>query len=102
MNNRYIWFAFGIGAALGGAVALLFAPQTGAKTRKELELALDDVADRASDYADDASDYLKEQAARLTAEAQRTVKVASEKATDLANAAVKQGTAQVSAVKSMF
>ena len=61
MNARWIWFAFGIGASLGAGIALLYAPQTGAKTRKQLGRGLDDAAD----YLEDVGDYLKEQAEKL-------------------------------------
>ena len=41
-----IWIAFGIGAAAGAAVALLYAPQSGVKTRKQLRKSIVDAGDR--------------------------------------------------------
>ena len=36
MSAKNYWFAFGIGVTAGAAIALLYAPQTGTKTRKQL------------------------------------------------------------------
>ena len=36
MSAKGYWFAFGVGVAAGASVALLYAPQTGDKTRKRL------------------------------------------------------------------
>lgn len=101
-STRYVWFAFGIGAALGGAAALIFAPQTGATTRKQLGDAFDEAVDQASDYAEDAGVYLKDQADKLTTEAQKTVKAATDAATELASAAIDKTTTQTKKVASMF
>lgn len=87
MNKGYLLFALGIGAAIGGGVALLFAPQSGARTRKKLGKAFDEAAGSASQYAEDAGDYLKDQAASLSVDAQKALKQATEKATDLAGVA---------------
>ena len=69
MNSRNYWLAFGIGVIAGGAVALLYAPQTGARTRKQLRRGVED----AGDYLENAGDYLKTQADRLSAEAQKAL-----------------------------
>lgn len=61
MSAKGIWIAFGIGAVAGAAVALLYAPQSGDRTRKKLGK----VYDGATDYLEDASDYLKDQAERV-------------------------------------
>lgn len=65
MRSRAIWLAFAIGVAAGAAVALLYAPQNGTKTRRKLRRGFDD----ATDYLEGAGDYLKAQADRLTAAA---------------------------------
>ena len=61
MGAKNYWLAFVIGASAGAAVALLCAPQSGAKTRKQLRKGVAD----AGDYLEDAGDYLKSQAERL-------------------------------------
>jgi gas vesicle protein len=70
MSVKSYWFAFGIGVSAGAAVALLYAPQTGVKTRKQLRRGVAD----ASDYLEDAGDYLKAQAERFSEEAQKAIK----------------------------
>ncbi len=92
MSIRNYWFAFAIGVAAGAGVALLYAPQTGASTRKKLKSQLDN----AGDYLDDAGGYLKTQAGRVGSEAQaayqqgkKQVESAVDAAADLANNAVK-------------
>ncbi|WP_419803955.1 YtxH domain-containing protein [Terriglobus sp.] len=61
MSAKGFWIAFGIGVAAGAAVALLYAPQSGERTRKKLGRAYDE----ATDYLEDATDYLKDQAERV-------------------------------------
>ena len=46
---RY-WAVFSLGVAAGAAAALIYAPQTGEKTRKQLKRNFED----ASDYIKDA------------------------------------------------
>ncbi len=70
MSLKHVALAFGIGASLGAGVALLYAPQTGAVTRKKLKRSAED----AGDYLEDAAGYLKEQAEKLSKEAQKFAK----------------------------
>jgi gas vesicle protein len=102
MNKTHVAFALGIGAAIGAAAALLFAPQSGERTRRDLGKRLDDV----SDFIEDAGDSLKEQAGRLGSEAQRVLQETTNKAsnliTDVASTIADQAAAQTKAVKSMF
>jgi gas vesicle protein len=92
MSAKNYWFAFGIGVCAGAAIALLYAPQTGVKTRKQLRRGVAD----ASDYLEEAGDYLKAQAERFSEEAQKAIKrtkgqvdYAVDKAGDVANSAMK-------------
>ena len=71
MSVRGYWFAFAIGVTAGAAVALLYAPQAGAKTRKKLRSHMEN----AGDYLEDASEYLKDRADRFSSDAQNAVKV---------------------------
>ena len=98
MDKKYLWFALAIGGTIGAGVALLFAPQSGAKTRKQLGKGLDDAAD----YLEDAGDYLKGQAERLSAETQRVMKETAAKATELAESATDLSASAAKAVTSMF
>jgi gas vesicle protein len=70
MSAKNYWFAFGIGVTAGAAIALLYAPQTGVKTRKQLRKGVED----AGEYLEDAGDYLKAQAERFSDEAQKAIK----------------------------
>ena len=92
MSAKHYWFAFGIGVSAGAAIALLYAPQTGVKTRKQLRKGVED----AGDYLEDAGNYLKSQAERLSDEAQKAIKrtkgqvdYAVDKAGDVVQHAVK-------------
>jgi gas vesicle protein len=70
MSAKGIWIAFGLGVSAGAAVALLYAPQSGVKTRRQLKRNIDDGVD----YLEDAAGYLREQAEYLSREAQKTIK----------------------------
>jgi gas vesicle protein len=69
MGKKGIWIAFAIGVAAGAGVALLYAPQSGTRTRRQLRRNLNDGVD----YLEDAAAYLKQQAENLSAEAQKAV-----------------------------
>jgi gas vesicle protein len=83
MSGKAFWIVFGAGAAIGAAVALLYAPQTGVVTRKKLRHGIED----AEEYLEDAGDYLKEQAERLSKEAQKALKMTREYANTTADTA---------------
>jgi gas vesicle protein len=92
MSAKNYWFAFGIGVCAGATIALLYAPQTGVRTRKQLRRGVAD----AGDYLEDAGDYLKAQAERFSEEAQKAIKrtknqvdFAVDKAGDAVNSAMK-------------
>jgi len=57
------WAAFGIGVAAGAALALIYAPQTGARTRRQIRRGYEDaskyVRDTAGSVSDTAGKYLK-------------------------------------------
>jgi gas vesicle protein len=85
MSARNYWFAFGVGVLAGATVALLYAPTTGTRMRRQLRKGVSD----AGDYLEEAGDYLREQAERLTDQAQKFAKhtrkqvgSVAEKATD--------------------
>ncbi len=45
-------FSFLIGGAVGAGIALLLAPQSGKKTRKQIRDMAEDITDQATDYAE--------------------------------------------------
>jgi gas vesicle protein len=93
MSAKNYWFAFGVGVVAGATVALLYAPQTGAKTRKQLRKGVED----AGEYLEEAGDYLKDQAERLSNEAQKAAKRARQQVESVVD---KAGDAVSDAVKS--
>jgi gas vesicle protein len=56
MNAVKYWAVFAVGVAAGAAVALIYAPQSGAKTRKQLLRKLDDATDYVKDVSGDLGD----------------------------------------------
>jgi gas vesicle protein len=97
MRHKEFWIALGLGAAIGGAAALLYAPQSGAATRKKLKRGLDDLGDS----IEDAAEYLKDQAERLGKEAQKLVEASKEHfddAVDVASGVVKSANKAAKAV----
>jgi gas vesicle protein len=92
MSAKNYWFAFGVGVTAGASIALLYAPQTGEKTRKQIRRGVGD----AGDYLEEAGDYLKDQAEKLSKEASKAIEStkkqvedAVEKAGDFAASAAK-------------
>ncbi len=61
MNAVRYWAVFALGVAAGAAAALIYAPQTGEKTRKQLKRHLEE----ASDYIKDTTDDLSKHASRV-------------------------------------
>lgn len=70
MDQMKFWMAFGVGVAAGAAVALLYAPQPGDKTRKQLKRNLED----ASEYIQDTADELGKQAGQFGKQAERVIR----------------------------
>lgn len=98
MRNKEFWVALGIGAIAGGIAALLYAPQSGAATRKQIRRKVEDV----SDSLEDAAEYLKDQAEKLAKETQKFIEVSKDRfdgAVDSASDYVK--TAQKTASKNL-
>lgn len=61
MNVVRYWAVFSLGIAAGAAAALIYAPQTGAVTRKQLKRNLQD----ATDYIKDTHEDLSKHATRV-------------------------------------
>ncbi len=56
MDTAKFWAAFTVGVLAGAAVALICAPQSGAKTRKQLKRKFDDATDYVKDVGGDLGD----------------------------------------------
>jgi gas vesicle protein len=61
MNAVRFWAVFSLGVAAGAAAALIYAPQSGDKTRKQLKRNLQD----ATDYVKDTHEDLTKHATRV-------------------------------------
>jgi gas vesicle protein len=57
MNAIKFWAVFTVGVAAGAAVALIYAPQSGEKTRRQLRRGLEDAGDYIKDAAENLSDH---------------------------------------------
>jgi gas vesicle protein len=99
MNTFKFWMVFTVGVASGAVVALICAPQTGAKTRKQLKRTLNDTGDYLKDQFDDAGDYIKDQAAVIGDQATKVYKRGKETASDLSDDVVSNLQSAVKSVK---
>ena len=61
MSAARYWAVFSLGVAAGAAAALIYAPQTGEKTRKQLKRNFQD----AGDYIKDAREDIGKKATRV-------------------------------------
>jgi gas vesicle protein len=98
MSARNVWIAFGLGVSAGAAVALLYAPQPGVKTRRQLRKNIDNGVD----YLEDAASYLKEQADYLSKEAQQTIKRTRGQVEDVVDKVTGAATGAVKSVQSLM
>ncbi|MGD0797539.1 MAG: YtxH domain-containing protein [Acidobacteriaceae bacterium] len=98
MSAKGIWIAFGLGVSAGAAVALLYAPQAGVKTRKQLRRNFDEGVE----YLEDAAGYLKEQADYLSKEAQKTIKRTRGQVEEVVDKATGAVTGAVKSVQSLM
>jgi len=71
MRHKEFWIALGLGALGGGIAALLFAPQSGEKTRRQLRRSVEDAGESIGESLEESAEYLKKQADRLGKEAQK-------------------------------
>jgi gas vesicle protein len=56
MDTFKFWAAFSVGVAAGAVVALICAPQSGDKTRKQIRRKLEDAGEYVKDTASDLGD----------------------------------------------
>jgi gas vesicle protein len=86
MNAAKLWTVFAIGVAAGAAVALLYAPQTGEKTRRQVRRTIED----ATDYVKDTADTLSERAGKAYKAGRGAVEDALDTAGNVYDAAAKR------------
>jgi gas vesicle protein len=85
MNAVKFWAVFAVGVAAGAAVALIYAPQSGEKTRKQLRRGFED----AGDYIKDAAENLGDRAEKYVKRGKDAVGDVVDSASNVVNAAKK-------------
>jgi gas vesicle protein len=88
MEQWKFWMAFGVGVAAGAAVALLYAPQPGDRTRKQIKRGINDATDRIQDTAEDISskaEHYSKQAERAIRKGREAVDDTLSKASSVAS-----------------
>ena len=87
-----------MGVSAGAAVALLYAPQPGVKTRRQLRRNFDDGVD----YLEEAASNLKQQAESLSNEARKAFKRTKGQVADVVEMASDAVSGAVKGVQSMM
>jgi gas vesicle protein len=83
MNTWKFWAAFGVGVAAGAALALLYAPQSGERTRRQIRRGYED----ASEYVRNSASTVGEQAGKYLKKSKDVVGDVVDSAQNLASAA---------------
>lgn len=83
MSSWKFWAAFGVGVAAGAALALIYAPQTGERTRRQIRRNWQD----ASDYIRDTADTVSDQAGKYMKQGKDAMDDVVDSAQNLASAA---------------
>lgn len=82
-----ITLAFLVGAAAGGVVALLLAPQAGSETRRQLRTGIDDLSQKGSEYLHAAERGLSDLSEATRSRVQRVADAGRRQADALKDAA---------------
>jgi gas vesicle protein len=98
MRGRGIWIAFVVGVSAGAAVALLYAPESGVRTRRRLGKSID----QGADYLEDAAEYLKEQAENLSKQAQKTIQRTKSQLQEAVDVAADKASGAVKSIHSLM
>ncbi|MDR1671194.1 MAG: YtxH domain-containing protein [Alistipes sp.] len=102
MRNCHSGSAFGAfvgGALIGGVLALLFAPRSGAETRGMIRDFVDDNVEKVKDKAVAARDYVEGEVAKYTRRARRAVHKVEGKIEDAVAGAADRVEGEISAIK---
>ncbi|HEX4006900.1 MAG TPA: YtxH domain-containing protein [Acidobacteriaceae bacterium] len=83
MSTWKFWAAFGVGVAAGAALALIYAPQTGERTRRQLRRGFED----ATDYVRETAGTVGEQAGKAYKRSKAVAEDVVDSAQNLASAA---------------
>jgi len=90
MDTLKFWAVFTVGVVAGATVALIYAPQPGAKTRKQIRRKLDDATDYVKDVSGDLGGRAGDVVSRgrdvvedLVNSAQRASQTVAKKVSDL-------------------
>ena len=86
MNVVKFWAVFAIGVAAGAGAALLYAPQSGEKTRRQVRRKLED----ASEYVKDTADTISDRAGKAYKVSRGAVEDALDSASNVYDAAAKR------------
>jgi len=86
MNAVKFWAVFAIGVTAGATAALLYAPQSGEKTRRQVRRKLED----ASDYVRDTADTISDRASKAYKVSRGAVEDALDTASSVYDAAAKK------------
>lgn len=82
-NERCGAFGLGLsflaGCVVGGTAALLYAPQTGTRTRRQIADFAEDVRDKAGDVTDQAAENFRKATEQATEKFQNATEQATEK-----------------------
>jgi gas vesicle protein len=84
-NVIKFWAVFAVGVAAGATVALIYAPQSGEKTRRQLRRGFED----ASDYIKDAADNIGDHAEKYIRRGKDVMGDVADSASNAVNAAKK-------------
>lgn len=90
-NGRYgvmgLVLTFMAGCVVGGTAGLLYAPQSGARTRRRIADLTEDVRDRAGDVTEQATEKFQ----KVTEQATEKFQQATEQATEKFHKAIERG-----------
>ncbi len=99
MDKLRFWLVFSVGVAAGATVALLYAPQAGIKSRRQVRRKANDAGDYLQDRYDSASEYVKDQASELGKQAGKIYQKTKDSAGSYSDDLVENLQAAVKSVK---